>query len=144
MRLTARTGAFIIHRRRVQEKYTVRLLLPTHEEHSIAVGADEFILTAAYREGVDLPSMCLQGWCITCAGRVQSPQQPNTGLAGDPDDGEGAWDQSESLRFYEEDFEAGFILLCTAKPRSDLAIRTHQREAMRDHRLECGLPVPRG
>ena len=103
--------------------------MPTHEEHSIAVGADEFILTAAYREGVDLPSMCLQGWCITCAARI---------------DGEGAWDQSESLRYYEEDFEAGFILLCTAKPRSDLAIRTHQREAMRDHRLECGLPVPRG
>jgi ferredoxin len=73
------------------------------------VAEDEFILATAYREGFDLPSMCLQGWC-----------------------------------YFPQDREAGFILLCTAQPRSDLVIRTHQRAAMRDHRLACRLPTPRG
>lgn len=124
----ARIVVSIIHRS-VEAKYTVRLLLPNDEERSIPVGADEFILAAAYREGIVLPFMCLQGWCITCAGRVE---------------GEGAWDQSASRRYFEEDLDAGFILLCTAKPRSDLVVRTHQQHQMREHRLEAGLPVPRG
>ena len=89
---------------------------------------DEIILIAAYREGFDLPSMCLQGWCITCAGRVEGP---------------GDWDQSASLRYFPQDREDGFILLCTAQPMSDLVIRTHQRIALRDHRLALGLPTPR-
>ena len=72
--------------------------------------------------------MCLQGWCITCAAHVEGP---------------GEWDQSASLRYYPQDREAGFILLCTARPRSDLVIRTHQRLAMRDHRIALGLPTPR-
>ena len=104
-------------------------MLPNDEERVISVRGDEFILTAAYREGIDLPSMCLQGWCVTCAGRVV---------------GKGAWDQSASLRYYEADREAGFILLCTARPLSDLLIRTHQRIQLRDFRIKHGLPVPRG
>jgi ferredoxin len=72
--------------------------------------------------------MCLQGWCLTCAARVE---------------GGGEWDQSEARRYYEEDRRAGFILLCAACPRSDLVVRTHQRLAMRDHRDALGLPAPR-
>src|SRR6266699_2492555 len=96
-----------------------------------AVNSNSMIdrLIAAYRQGFDLPSMCLQGWCITCAARVEGP---------------GEWDQSASLRYFPQDREAGFILLCTAQPRSDLVIRTHQRLALRDHRLACRLPTPRG
>jgi ferredoxin len=109
--------------------YKVRLLLPGGEEHQLKVEPDEMILTAAFREGLDLPSMCLQGWCLTCAGRVQGP---------------GCWDQSASRRYYEEDRKAGFILLCTAHACSDLTVRTHQRRKMRDHRLVEDLPAPRG
>jgi ferredoxin len=108
--------------------YTVTFLLPDERQVCLEVGEDEFILHAAYRAGLDLPSMCLQGWCITCAGRVE---------------GEGEWDQSASLRYYPQDREAGFILLCTARPRSHLTIRTHQRLAMRDHRIAAKLPTPR-
>ena len=130
MRHTAKTVASTIRKLdERQQTYTVRLLLPNNEERVISVSGDEFILAAAYREGIDLPSMCLQGWCVTCAGRVE---------------GEGAWDQSASLRYYDADRQAGFILLCTAQPRSDLVIRTHQRVALRDYRTERGLPVPRG
>jgi hypothetical protein len=33
-------------------------------------------------------------------------------------------------------------LLCTAKPRSDLYIRTHVEHEMRMHRVKHGLPAP--
>jgi ferredoxin len=109
--------------------YTVELILPDGKRHRLKVGANERILEVAYREEIDLPSMCLMGWCTTCAGRLV---------------GEGKVDQSDSRRYFPQDAEAGFVLLCTAKPRSDLRIRTHQRVALRDHRIACGLPTPRG
>ena len=110
------------------QHHSVTFIFPDGHQAQIEVPEDEFILTAAYGAGLDLPSMCLQGWCITCAGRVEGP---------------GEWDQSASLRYYPQDRGAGFILLCTARPQSDLVVRTHQRVAMRDHRLACGLPTPR-
>lgn len=79
------------------------------------VGAEEYLLDAGLRAGLDLPSLCLQGWCLTCAARVL----------------EGQVDQSDSRRFYPEDREAGFALVCTGKPLSDLRLRTHQTTATR-------------
>jgi ferredoxin len=72
--------------------------------------------------------MCLQGWCTTCAGRVL----------------EGDVNQSEALRIYPQDEAAGFVLLCSAFPRSDLRIRTLQKEDLRALRRSLGLPTPRG
>ena len=95
---------------------------------SISVGADEFILAAARRAGVELPSLCEQGWCITCAVWVF----------------EGVIDQTASRRFYEQDRQAGFGLICTGRPRSDLRLRPGATEAMRKCRIALRLPVPRG
>jgi ferredoxin len=78
--------------------------------------------------GVDLPSMCEQGWCISCAARIV----------------EGEVDQSDSLRYYKQDREARFALLCTAKPRSDLRIVSHRSAELRHHRDVLKLPAPRG
>ncbi len=111
------------------QSYPITLLLPDGGRASLDVGAEEFILTAAYRAGLELPSMCLQGWCLTCAGQVE---------------GAGEWDQSASRRYFPEDRSHGYILLCTAKPRSGLCIHTPRREAMRDNRLSLNLPAPRG
>jgi ferredoxin len=97
-------------------------------EVRVAVGSNQYLLDAAVQAGLDLPYMCLQGWCTTCAGRVM----------------EGRVDQSEARRLYPQDEAAGFVLLCSAFARSDLRIRTHQKEAMRLHRQEHGLPTPRG
>jgi ferredoxin len=57
---------------------------------------------------------------------------------------EGDFDPSAALRYYPIDKQEGFILLCTAKPRSDMIIRTHQKVAMQQHRLRHKLPTPRG
>lgn len=92
------------------------------------VGAEEHILDAARRAGLRLPSLCEQGWDIACAVKVL----------------EGKLDHSDALRYYREDEEAGFALICTAKPRSNLRLRTHQSAAMRAHRDRHRLPVPRG
>lgn len=110
------------------ERHQVELVFPDGETARIEVGADESVWDAATRAGIKLPSMCLQGWCTTCAARVL----------------EGEFDPAEALRYYPQDKQAGFILLCTARPRSAMRIQTHQRDAMRAHRLKAGLPTPRG
>jgi ferredoxin len=89
---------------------------------------DEYLLEAATRAGLELPFMCLQGWCTTCAGKLLR----------------GKVDQSEARRVYPQDEAAGFVLLCSAFARSDLVVLTHQKEEMRAHRRALGLPAPRG
>lgn len=108
--------------------YRVELVFPEGETRVIQVGPEEAVWDAAARAGIELPHTCLQGWCLTCAGRVL----------------EGDFDPSAALRYYPADREEGFILLCTARPRSDLRIRTHQKQAMQRHRLKKRLPTPRG
>jgi ferredoxin len=97
-------------------------------EARVEVDEQEYLLDAAARAGLSLPYMCLQGWCTTCAGKI---------LAGQVD-------QHEARRFYPQDAAAGFVLLCSAFPRSELRILTHQKEAMRAHRRAHGLPAPHG
>src|SRR5260370_10945216 len=106
--------------------YQVIFDLPSGEV-TIQVRGDEFILDAARRAGLDLPSLCERGWCITCATRILS----------------GSVDQSASLRYYEADRQAGFALICTARPRSDLRLRPYAVEEMRAHRDAHRLPAPR-
>ena len=55
---------------------------------------------------------------------------------------EGEFDQSDSLVYLPQDREAGFVLLCTGKPCSDLRIRTHQAKQMREFRKQKKLPAP--
>jgi ferredoxin len=98
------------------------------QEKQVTVREDQYVLDAAVEAGLELPYMCLQGWCTTCAGKIV----------------EGKVDQSEALRYYPEDAAAGFVLLCSAFPRSDLRVLTHQKEQMREHRKALGLPAPRG
>jgi len=111
-----------------ERSYTITLVTRGEAERSFPCPASEFVLQAALDHGFDLPYSCLQGWCITCAGRLL----------------EGEVDQSASRRFYAEDASERFVLLCTARPRRDLRIETHQKEAMRAHRIARGLAVPLG
>ena len=109
-------------------RYRVVFELPSDEVHEVTVGEDEHVLAAARRAGLELPSLCEQGWDLACAVRVL----------------EGRLDHSDSRRYYPEDERAGFALICTAKPLSDLRLRTHQTAAMRRERDLNGLPAPRG
>ncbi len=103
------------------------MLLPDDEKRSIQVNAEEHIWDAALKAGIVLPALCHQGYCLTCAGRLEAG---------------GRVDQSDSLVYFGVDREAGFVLLCTGKPRSDLRIRTHQQKQMREFRKRKKLPAP--
>jgi ferredoxin len=106
--------------------FPVVLLLPDGER-SILVSRGGHIWDAAFAAGIVLPAMCHQGRCLTCAGRLE--------------DG-GEVDQSDSVSYFSQDHEAGFVLPCTGKPRSALRIRTHQAEEMREFRRHKKLPAP--
>ena len=54
----------------------------------------------------------------------------------------GEVDQSDSVSYYAEDRDAGFVLLCTGKPRSALRILTDQQKEMREHRRRKKLSAP--
>lgn len=107
--------------------YRVLLRLPENATKEISVGEDQHIWDAAYAAGLELPSICHQGRCLTCAGRLLAP---------------GDFDSSDAVAYFPEDRVEGFILLCTARPRSNLEIETHQQYAMREHRKKLGLPAP--
>ena len=62
-----------------------------------------------------LPAICHQGRCLTCAARL---------IAGEVD-------QSAAASYFDQDRAAGFALLCTARPRSNLVLQTHQQWEMR-------------
>jgi ferredoxin len=95
-------------------------------ERRFECGEDEFLWNAAARNGIVLPSICHQGRCLTCAGRLLSGQV----------------DQSKAQSYLPEDRQAGYVLLCTGRPRSAVRIRTHEQWEMRKHRLSLGLPAP--
>jgi len=88
--------------------------------------SNQYLLDCGLAAGIALPSICRQGWCLTCAGIPLS----------------GTVDSSDARSYYEEDKAAGFVLLCTSKPRSNLRIRTHEATAMRLHRSQLNLPAP--
>jgi ferredoxin len=106
--------------------YDVTLVLPDGER-TIQVGADEHIWDAALKAGLRLPALCHQGRCLTCAGRL---------LEG------GEVDQSDSISYFPQDRQAGFVLLCTGKPCSASRILTNQQDEMRRFRRQLGLPSP--
>lgn len=76
---------------------TVRIDGLTHE---VAMRADETVLEAAVRHGLDLPYSCRGGMCCTCRAKVT--------------DGAGRMDQNFSLERWEQD--AGFTLTCQCRP----------------------------
>lgn len=108
--------------------YNVRLITQTNDIYDFRVSEEDYILEEALRVFPDLPYSCLQGWCLTCAVKIES----------------GIIDQRDSKRYYEEDRQEGFGLICTGRPRSDLVLRAGASKNMKTARDKKGLPFPRG
>jgi ferredoxin len=84
---------------------------------------EEYLLYSLMDAGQDSPHICEQGWCLACAAYLL----------------EGQVDVSDALTHYPEDDAAGFVLLCSARPLSDLRLRQHITQTRRDmtqHRVE--------
>jgi ferredoxin len=109
------------------EERSFRVVLETPEGlRSIDCSAGESILNAATGYGINLPAICCQGRCLTCAARLL----------------EGNVEHDHPDSYFAEDQAAAFILLCRAMARSELRILTHQEGEMRAHRLAHNLPAP--
>ena len=106
----------------------VTLRMPEARETTVDVARGQSILDAALRAGIELPNSCCQGWCLTCAAKLDS----------------GEVDHPDAVRYYPKDAEVGFILPCTAEPRTDCVIVTHRKEEMKKWRRQNGLPAPGG
>ncbi len=73
---------------------------------TLDVAADESIYKAALNAGVQLPIGCDYGGCITCAAKLIEGQVKQPGAS--------ALNKRQS--------QAGYVLLCVARPKSDCVI----------------------
>ncbi len=109
------------------DKQTFQIVLQTPDSlRSLTCGEDEYIWDAAARHDIPLPAMCHQGRCLSCAAKLLS----------------GRVEHDRPDQYFDQDSDAGYILLCRALPRSDLRILTNQADAMRARRSALGLPAP--
>ncbi|MCS7222436.1 MAG: 2Fe-2S iron-sulfur cluster-binding protein [Anaerolineae bacterium] len=113
----------------MSQVYPVTLVFPDGREVTLQVDEGTFILDAAAAAGIDLPHTCLQGWCLTCAAQSL--------------DGNAVCvDHSAARRYFPEDAEGGFVLLCTGRPRGACRLATHRAQAMKAYRRQRGRPAP--
>jgi len=81
----------------------------------IDVGADEYILDAAERQGFNLPYSCRAGVCVSCTAKLK--------------DGT-VYHDYDFLK--QKEIDAGFFLTCKAYATSDCVVETHQEDALLD------------
>ncbi|MEM0943285.1 MAG: 2Fe-2S iron-sulfur cluster-binding protein [Pseudomonadota bacterium] len=72
----------------------------------LEVAEDEAIYEAALAAGIQLPIACAYGGCITCAARKLS----------------GKVVQPKGTALNRRQSQAGYVLLCVARPRSDVVL----------------------
>lgn len=95
--------------------YKVTFLQPNNQKKTIEVGGNEYISDAAVNQGINLPSSCNAGVCVTCTAKLLEGSIIHDHTFLKPD---------------EED--AGFLLTCRTYVTSDCVISTNQEEALLD------------
>ncbi len=85
---------------------TYRVTLANRGGKVLEVGEDEPIYDAALAAGIQLPIACAYGGCITCAARILS----------------GKVRQPKGTALNRRQSQAGYILLCVARPKEDCVI----------------------
>lgn len=95
-------------------RFRITLLRPDGS-HSFEAPEDEYLLYAMLDHGIEGPMICEQGWCLACAARLV----------------DGKVDRSAALTSYPEDAAAGFVLLCSTRPLSDLVLSQDIHETRR-------------
>jgi ferredoxin len=88
--------------------------------YTLQVPETETILSVAQSSGLDLPTSCGAGVCTTCAGQLS----------------EGTVDQTDGMGVSPELQKQGYVLLCVAKPLSDLKLETGKEDTL--YQLQFG------
>ncbi|WP_017317070.1 2Fe-2S iron-sulfur cluster-binding protein [Mastigocladopsis repens] len=94
--------------------------------HTIQVPDDRYILHTAEKQGVELPFLCRNGACTTCAVRVLS----------------GEIYQPEAIGLSPELQKKGYALLCVSYARSDLEVETQDEDEV--YELQFGRFFAKG
>lgn len=90
--------------------------------YTFQIGEDEIILEVALNQGLELPYSCSAGVCTTCAGKIL----------------EGHVEQGDAAGIGTELKNKGYVLLCSAHPRSDLVIESEQEDIV--YQIQFGQP----
>ncbi|MGD1902202.1 MAG: 2Fe-2S iron-sulfur cluster-binding protein [Geitlerinemataceae cyanobacterium] len=117
-----RTHNVRIHHRQTDTYYTVQ------------ANEDRYILHTAENQGAELPFLCRNGACTSCAVRVLS----------------GELDQDEAMGLSPELQEKGYALLCVSHAKSDLVVETQDEDEVYEQqfgkhfakgRVFFGIPI---
>ncbi|MBD2353720.1 2Fe-2S iron-sulfur cluster binding domain-containing protein [Tolypothrix sp. FACHB-123] len=103
----------------MSKTYTVEVI-HQGESHTLQVPENETILAVADKAGLELPSSCHAGVCTTCAGKIIS----------------GTVDQTDGMGVSPDLQKQGYVLLCVAKPLSDIKVKTEQEDTL--YQLQFG------
>lgn len=119
----------------MSETYTVKVRdRAKGTVYTLEVPEDRYILHTAEKQGVELPFLCRNGACTTCAVRVIS----------------GEIYQPEAIGLSPELRKKGYALLCVSYARSDLEVETQDEDEVYElqfgrffakGRVRAGLPL---
>ena len=93
--------------------YTVKVLeRSTGKEYIVEVPEDRYILETAEQQDAELPFLCRNGACTSCAVKIVS----------------GELEQPEAMGLSPKLKDKGYALLCVSYPRSDLEVETQDED----------------
>lgn len=111
----------------MSETYTVKVRdRAKGTVYTLQVPEDRYILHTAEKQGVELPFLCRNGACTTCAVRVIS----------------GEIYQPEAIGLSPELRKKGYALLCVSYARSDLEVETQDEDEV--YELQFGRFFAKG
>ncbi|BAZ23795.1 2Fe-2S ferredoxin [Kalymmatonema gypsitolerans NIES-4073] len=111
----------------MSETYTVKVRdRAKGTVYTLEVPEDRYILHTAEKQGVELPFLCRNGACTTCAVRVIS----------------GEIYQPEAIGLSPELRKKGYALLCVSYARSDLEVETQDEDEV--YELQFGRFFAKG
>lgn len=93
--------------------YTVKVRdRTTGKQHIVRVPEDRYILQTAEQQNAQLPFLCRNGACTSCAAKIIS----------------GELAQPEAMGLSPQLKKQGYALLCVSYPRSDLEVETQEED----------------
>ena len=107
--------------------YTVKIRdRATGKQYTVEVPEDRYILETAEQQDAELPFLCRNGACTSCAVKVIS----------------GELVQPEAMGLSPRLKDQGYALLCVSYPRSDLEVETQDEDEV--YQMQFGRYFARG
>ncbi len=115
-----------------------RITLANREGATFEVEARRPLLESLREQGVDLPYGCRYGGCITCAAKLTA----------------GSVNQRRQVALNNRQINAGYVILCVARPTSDITLeigvdshgelyRNPFLDPLESHELKADIATPR-